>query len=79
VRVTHGGSTEYMTTQPLALASFPELVTTALNVVSRRVAEGSRRNADEAITALQAHRDDQPTARELIEMGALAGGRLAEA
>ncbi|MDQ1586407.1 MAG: hypothetical protein QOJ90_2145 [Actinomycetota bacterium] len=68
-----------MTTQPLPLASFPELVATALSVVSRRVVDGSRRNADEAIAAIRAHRDDQPTARDLVDLGALAGVRDSEA
>ena len=37
-----------MTPKPLPLASFPELVRTALDAMTSRVAERSRRNADEA-------------------------------
>jgi hypothetical protein len=68
-----------MTTQPLPLASFPELVFTALSVVSRRVTEGSRRNADEAVAAIRANREDQPTGRDLVDLGAPAVMRNAEA
>ena len=56
-----------MTTPPLPpLASFPALLRIAVGVATKRIAEDSRRNANEAFTALQLRRDDSSPSRDLI-------------
>jgi hypothetical protein len=56
-----------MTTPQLPpLVSFPDLLRNAVAVITSRVAEDARRNANEAFEALQSRRDDSPESRDLI-------------
>jgi hypothetical protein len=48
------------------LVSFPDLLRSAVAVVTSRVAEDARRNANEAFEALQSLRDDSAANRDLI-------------
>jgi len=48
------------------LVSFPDLLRSAVAVVTSRVAEDARRNANEAFEALQSLRDDSPASQDLI-------------
>ena len=54
-------------TPPLPpLASFPDLLRNAMGLISHRVVADSRRNASEAIVALQTRREDSTANRDLI-------------
>ncbi len=56
-----------MTTPPLPpLASFPDLLRSAMGMLSHRIVADSRRNANEAIAALQTRREDSTANRDLI-------------
>ena len=56
-----------MTTPPLPpLVSFPELLRSAVAVITSRVAEDARRNANEAFDALLSLRDDSASSQDLI-------------
>jgi len=56
-----------MTTPPLPpLVSFPDLLRSAVGMITSRIAATSRRNADEAFAALQMRRVDSTASRDLI-------------
>ena len=56
-----------MTTPPLPpLVSFPDLLRSAVAVITSRVAEDARRNANEAFEALQSRREDSRASQDLI-------------
>jgi hypothetical protein len=56
-----------MTTPPLPpLVSFPDLLRGAVAVITSRVAEDARRNANEAFEALLSRRDDSTASQDLI-------------
>jgi hypothetical protein len=48
------------------LVSFPDLLRSAVAVITSRVAEDSRRNANEAFEALQSRREDSTASQDLI-------------
>jgi hypothetical protein len=48
------------------LVSFPDLLRSAVAVITSRVAEDSRRNANEAFEALLSRRDDSTASQDLI-------------
>jgi len=48
------------------LVSFPDLLRSAVAVITSRVAEDARRNANEASEALQSRREDSPASEDLI-------------
>ena len=48
------------------LVSFPELLRSAVAVITSRVAEDARRNANEAFDALLSLRDDSASSQDLI-------------
>jgi hypothetical protein len=48
------------------LVSFPELLRSAVAVITSRVAEDARRNANEAFEALQSLREDSASSQALI-------------
>ena len=48
------------------LVSFPELLRSAVAVITSRVAEDARRNANEAFEALLSLRDDSASSQDLI-------------
>jgi len=56
-----------MTTPPLPpLVSFPDLLRSAVAVITSRVADDARRNANEAFEALQSRRVDSSASQDLI-------------
>jgi hypothetical protein len=48
------------------LVSFPDLLRSAVAVITSRVAEDARRNANEAFEALLSRRDDSTASQDLI-------------
>ena len=56
-----------MTTMPLPpLVSFPDLLRNAVAVITSRVAEDARRNANEAFEVLHSLREDSASNQDLI-------------
>jgi hypothetical protein len=56
-----------MTTPPLPpLVSLPDLLRSAVAVITSRVAEDARRNANDAFEALQSLREDSPASQDMI-------------
>jgi hypothetical protein len=48
------------------LVSFPDLLRSAVAMITSRVAEDARRNANEAFEALQSRREDSAASQDVI-------------